>query len=137
MPKTVKSIRSIAKDTREWAEEISVQYEDSDEEHLSCLCAITSFEIFTFLLSYGFKPEFVHNRCHCFVEVNGYIVDITASQFNSKLPKIIVRKRKNLPARDREIWEPLFRCTTPKQIKKSLHDWPDEQQPIPIQKRYI
>ena len=136
MKKTLKSIQFIAKDTRKWAKNVADDYGSNDD--LFCMCAITSFEIFSILAQNGFNPEFVHNNSHCFVEVNGYVVDITARQFSHRFPNIIACKRNKLPKSKlghSSIWESRFRCTTPKEIKKSLKDWPYEQLPIPLRKK--
>ena len=54
------------------------------------MCAIASADVFRRLKAAGFKPEIWFKPDHAFVHVNGYIVDVTATQFSSRYDDVIV-----------------------------------------------
>lgn len=65
---------------------------------------------------------------HCWLEFGGYIIDLTATQFNGevkeKIPEIIFKKIEGSGNR----FLPLIK-TTFDDIKKDVTDWPRTQQP--------
>lgn len=80
-------IKDLARQAREWADENAKKHFPSD---LSQFCGIASANLFLLLKKYGFFPKIATNDCHAFVICNGYIVDVTASQFRE--PDICVVK---------------------------------------------
>lgn len=101
-----RTIKSIAKTVRRLCSEFAFShaalchpfYRKND---LRCMCAVASSFLCQVLKLYGYKSTFHvghydtkshKNSCinHCWVEVDGFIVDITVSQFNHKLPNIYI-----------------------------------------------
>jgi len=95
-------IINVARAARRWIEKYA--RENYFGEDLMCLCGIASGEIWKRLKSAGIKArihEYVesHGGGHCFVEAEGYLIDITASQYTygqQKYPKVIVRRTDNI-----------------------------------------
>lgn len=96
---TRRTLFNIVRGVRRWAEKLVTdkQYDDT----LTGLCAISSGELWKRLNAagieakiYQFKREFFGS--HCWVEAEGYLIDVTGSQF--LYPKIIIRKIDNIPA---------------------------------------
>lgn len=71
-------LRLIALKAREWAEGNRGHCPPS----LEMMCARASGELFKKLKRAGYKPELVFIEFHCFVVCEGYIIDITATQYN-------------------------------------------------------
>lgn len=89
---------NIARGTRRWAEKYASS--GNAEPSLMGLCAIASGELWKRLNAagidariYQFKREWEGG--HCWVEAEGYLIDVTGSQF--QYPKIIIRKLDNIP----------------------------------------
>ena len=78
--KTRNRIKRIAKNVRKWAEELQNKNKFWDN-HLSGMCGIASYELFKRLRRAKFKPTMCFSRGHAFVKCNGFIVDVTATQF--------------------------------------------------------
>lgn len=99
MSKEAKKIRSIAIHVRELVSDMA-SYGQSDryennyiaKRDLNGLCLYASIILKNTLLYYGYgnlKPIIATGVGHAFVICNGYIVDVTASQFGQ--PKVVVR----------------------------------------------
>jgi hypothetical protein len=132
MASTTSIIKGIAKKVRRWGEKNAFHY-GSDQEDLSCMCAITAYEIVTALRAKGIDAKFCTNRYHAFAMVDNKVIDVTASQFNSKLPKIMIGNASNFPSVSFDgvnIWSVKGRAVTPKGIKSLLKEWPSNQQPM-------
>lgn len=113
----MQKIRSIAKIVRKKCEvfaksEDSTNYDFHDHDDLSCMCAVASFVLAEALRKNGFECNVIHgkfylNGCyrseHCWVEVKNKIVDITATQFKSSIPKVYIVSDKNPQFVDKEI----------------------------------
>jgi hypothetical protein len=85
----------LAKQVRLWAETKSERYDFPTD--LSGMCCIVSRKLFRVLKANGLKPK-IHLRqarwdSHAFVVCNGWIVDVTASQFG-KIRVWVVRQEK-------------------------------------------
>lgn len=94
---TKAKIVSIATKARKWAEDYAKR--NHFKPNLACMCAIASAHLFEALTKEGLKAKIAYNSSHCFVLTNGYLVDITATQFNKvqykspiSLEKVIVVK---------------------------------------------
>lgn len=101
---------------------------------LDCYCAIASFKIWSALKKLGYSPTFVEylggkygELCryegHCFVICNGYLIDVTATQFGWKEPVVVRTFREEL------YWYITHSARTVDGIKKLLKNWPVEQKP--------
>ena len=70
---------------RLWAEERASRLDDSDPDDLSCYCAIASVKLSMLLTAAAIKHRIAmaDDLCgsHVFVLVDGWIVDVTATQF--------------------------------------------------------
>jgi hypothetical protein len=55
----------------------------NDKEDLAGMCAISTLELGKIFESYGYNPLYCTTGNHCFLIVDDYIVDATASQFGS------------------------------------------------------
>ena len=79
-----------AEKIRRWAERAN-----NNDTNLVNWCALCSYLIFKKLKKYNLDPEFcsvsIGYGSHCFVYCQGYIVDVTATQFRVKT-KVVVRK---------------------------------------------
>ena len=62
------------------------------KEDLAGMCAIASRALCTVLRSHGYRAKFVLAQyglgSHCWVELDGWIIDITATQFESNYPPV-------------------------------------------------
>jgi hypothetical protein len=117
----------------------------NDDEELGCWCAICSYEVFKRLRRAKLNPTFVQvwdgngYDGHCFVECQGYIVDVTARQFIGNLRSVEVRY--NNPGywfwvRNSQINKSVHKANTTSQIQKLVKDWPSEQNPFKNWKEY-
>lgn len=74
-------LRSIAEVARDWAlKKGQISFGSS----LCGMCAIASAHLFNELKHAGYKPVIHATDEHCWVEVSGTVVDITAMQFGYK-----------------------------------------------------
>ena len=94
-------IINVARAARRWIEKYATKNEFSKD--LMCLCGIASGEIWKRLKNAGVKARIHEYQApgegHCFVEAEGYLIDVTATQFaygGQKYPKVIVRRINNI-----------------------------------------
>jgi len=134
------TLRALAKRFRAWFLTVP-EIEEGFEEDLCCACAIASEALARFLQREGFDakfvegafdPDFEEEANHCWVEVaDKWIVDITAKQFDSKLPGVYI-----VPIDD-EDYE--VHRTGQYALRTVRKRWPREQTPLgrklPIPKR--
>lgn len=120
-----------AQSVRDWALQHNAPFD------LCCWCAICSYEIFKRLKQAHFSPVFVDVETgyggHCYVKCAGYLIDVTAQQFNRRHPPVIVVRK---PPSNDWYWsektrEDLVtrRAYTFEGIKSVLKTWPCEQKP--------
>ena len=112
---------------------------------LFCWCAICSYEIFKrlerfnpvfYLISIS-KP-FLPREGHCYIRCAGYLIDVTARQFNKRNEPIVVSRKppsnawywseKNCSAIDREYLS-IKRAYSVEEIQDLLRTWPSDQRP--------
>lgn len=124
-------IRTIARRVRRWAERVAASNNDYGAD-LAGMCAVASRQLLTELLSAGYQAKVAYQWNHCFVLVEGYIVDITATQFNQ--PKVIVRcldraKKRGLP----QYWRHTNTYKTSYGLNRRLikDHWPKHQTKTP------
>lgn len=101
-------------------------------QELAGMCAIASYCLYVDLKKAGFNPEFVAQRWgdtgfhyHCYLVIDGYIADITATQFGKN--SVCVRRDVNWKHND--FWRKDWRDY----IDPDDHDWddwPQEQNPF-------
>lgn len=86
----------IALRAREWAEGV-VRRKRLDPT-LCGMCAIASGHLHRKLRKAGFRSVLATHDAHCFVLLNGYVVDITASQFMEfERKRVLLRPLRELP----------------------------------------
>lgn len=78
---TFEKIRKIAGEAREWAERKQRKYQFFFRADLCGMCAKASGYLFELLRKEGIKAKLAINDQHCFILVDDFIVDITATQF--------------------------------------------------------
>lgn len=61
-------------------------------DNLEELCAISSATLFEEFKKHGIKAKIISNSFHCFIRIDDKIVDITATQFGTHYPKILIQK---------------------------------------------
>ena len=80
-------IKRIAHEVRKWAEDYADVHVDEslsiDPTDLMGMCAIASARLFTRVQSAGYiEARLWSNDIHCFVTYQGWVIDVTATQFN-------------------------------------------------------
>lgn len=119
-----------------------------EEKDLCCSCAISSHALGTLLEKKGYSPSIIigvyNDRKrpveeitadiinHCWVEVGGRIIDLTASQFDKKENDIVFIPTENSGKK----FIPIIR-TSVKNMKKDVIDWPTSQVPSLRNTRHI
>jgi hypothetical protein len=132
-----KQLTPIAKQVRLWAEELIKRYgRDTGwwTEDMCGLCGIASAELWSRLKEVGIGADL----CvwigvvggHVFVETGDYVLDVTATQFGSSNPKVVIY-RKRL-ARAHPYWNAVRRFYSVQQLHawQKREKWPIEQQVI-------
>src|SRR3990167_11485989 len=76
---TASSIRSVARRVRRYLDRVAI--EDGFSEDLNGLCGKAAAILYHALEHAGFNPKIAHTLGHAFVLCEGYIVDVTATQF--------------------------------------------------------
>ncbi len=96
------------------------------------MCAIASSHLLTLLVQEGLTARIAvldTEDCggHCFVECEGFMVDITASQFGERA--VEVHSLKQLPAK--VFWCAMYRVSSVDALRQLLEElqWPEEQWP--------
>ena len=104
---------------------------------LECFCGISSYIIFKYLESIGYKPKFHMMEVHCFVtfqhETGLYYVDITLQQFDIKQPKVYLCRRPvklRTYVQDFQVHVPDKSTQSHRTIKSYFKCWPNEQNPF-------
>lgn len=95
---TARRIRNAALRVRRYLER------DADTcPDLTGCCGRASAMVAHALVRDGFKPVIAHAPGHAFVLCEGYLVDVTATQFGweKEYPKVVVRK---MPSTDKRPW---------------------------------
>jgi len=95
---------------------------------LSGMCAIASFYLFRLLKKNGYKPAFAINEGHAFVVCGGYVVDVTATQFDQKR-RVVVRLLSNIDSNKHSFWQIDEKHYSEAMIQKALSSWPSDQKP--------
>jgi hypothetical protein len=119
----LETIYAIAHDVRLWAEYYA---EDADfPKDLGGLCAIASGELHARLKRNGISSTIVlyegFELGHCFVEAEGHVVDVTATQFHNVKEKVVLRPIEE--ARDWNWWTSTKRFESVRDLKNYQHGW--------------
>ncbi len=125
-------IKQIATSAREWAEKTNAELGHPYHDDLMGMCAIASMHLTNQLrrakLHRKHDISIAYNDNHCFVLVDGVIVDITATQFDAhRNEKVFVQKHEHVDHRWYYKKERSFK--EPKELKKYLKKkhWPSYQ----------
>lgn len=125
------SIRACARRAAAWAQR------QAQKPHFGSdrcgLCAIASARLCAELARAGFQPRVrvVHSARlsgHCFVECDGWLLDITATQFG--LSSVEAHPFHARPAK--EFWAPGIACDSLAELQATLlrHRWARRQVPV-------
>jgi hypothetical protein len=87
--------RQLATIVRKRAEEYAERTEGFDPKTLDSMCAIASYALVKALHKHGYKSAKLvvfedENEGHCWVEYNGYVYDVTATQFDMRRPGVFI-----------------------------------------------
>jgi len=92
-----RSIKKLGKYIRSEVEVWTKDNSDVDSYNLAGACAIASYVMYRALIKFGYKPQFIMADsgcgCHCWVELDNHVIDLTATQFNMALPKVLITKK--------------------------------------------
>lgn len=125
----MKPIEKIMKQTRNWAMRNRHKYEIPSD--LSTMCAIASAKLYKNLKENNYNPIISISQFHCWIELKGNALDITATQFN-EAPILILPKKeyyKLLREKDYLGNSGIFHYTNYKMFLKHLLLWPKSQRP--------
>jgi len=135
-----KRVISIARNVRRRIERLAKKpaYSTSPK-YLDCMCAIASYALYNELKKLGYKDvSFVEGQCkwltnndnanHCWVTLDGHIIDLTFTQFDTTARKVSVFKTSNV----------LFKQvrTNKKALNAIEKNWPPEQRPTALLQEY-
>jgi len=90
-----KALLRKLKEIREWAERVQENMPESSSTSLQNMCAPTSILIYQYLKDKANDIKIYDNRRHSFVVADGWIIDVTATQFNEDFPKILIHELEN------------------------------------------
>lgn len=119
-------IKRIASNTRKWAEKYRTQEHQDFGSDLAGMCGIAAYELFKRLDKAGLKPKYCFGDGHAFVKCDGYIVDVTATQFDDGHPEVTIRPTRSKPY---EYWKRPLEFRSRSRIIETLQedDWPSYQ----------
>jgi hypothetical protein len=122
-------IREEGEKVREWAEN------RCRISNLSGFCSICSAKLFLALQERGIDVDIVESDFHVWLESNGKIIDITATQYGTEFPPVFI-VRKSMVKKGLNHW--LEGESGLGNYLNSMDDWPSYQRPtrykIPIKK---
>lgn len=88
----LQKVRAIGRETRAWAERVAKRTGEYPRD-LCGMCAIAAGRLHKELRKAGFESVLAANSGHCFVLVKGYVVDVTATQFEGfERRKVVVER---------------------------------------------
>jgi hypothetical protein len=95
---------------------------------LTGMCGICAYFLFRALKKKNLHPAFSSNHCHSFVIIKGFVVDVTATQFDKITNKIFI---KPMPFFGwRKHWTVNHQATQSKDIPCLFDDWITSQNPF-------
>jgi len=132
MSKKATRIRKIAHGVRVWAESLVASRDEElvpwgADDDLGMMCAISSYRLFTALKKAGLKPAFAANDEHAFVICDGWIVDVTATQFghSEKVAMVML----DSDEADKSWWLVDSACRTDRELVEEFKNWETDQLP--------
>lgn len=116
----------LAREARRWIERLADERSDFIYEDMSGGCALASAYLMLLAHSRGMKAtvRLSSNHAHCYIE--GYTVDVTATQFFSSGPWVILKNPEKHPKS--RIWEWCFEAHD----LDSLLNYMDEEWPYDV-----
>lgn len=131
---TLTLIKEAAKEARKWAERYQRKFKNEFPEDLCGMCALATAKLCHELETRGLKPVAVVEdnsvEGHCFAEVEGFAVDVTATQFGEC--KLYI---KPMAKRHRFVSDSVMRkCHSLEELKQVLirQQWPKTQRPCAL-----
>ena len=124
----------IATKVRDWAEGWNAE-RDLFGNDLCGMCAIASGRLHDVLTTHGFEPLIVVSEksggCHCFILCDGYIVDITATQFPQfqDTPVVVLAYNHRNKSKLRHYNNPTYILENTNQLKvyQRTEDWEENE----------
>lgn len=117
-------IKKIALQVRQWCEKVNNDYNLFDDDFAG-MCGIASVYLYKQLKKHGMRPKIVENNAHCFIVCEGYIVDVTATQFGYR--RVFVEEF-NQAEHDGSWWSIERTFTNLKKFAKHQNkSWPTDQ----------
>jgi len=102
----LREVRSIARQARKWAEELAAKSRGEVASDLCGLCAIAAGHLHKRLRAAGLPSVLAVNSGHCFVLLGGYVVDVTATQFQGyERRRILIKKLMDLRNETEGRWQ--------------------------------
>jgi hypothetical protein len=68
---------------REEMQNLAHRHDTIGKDTLAGWCILTSYVLFHILKRRGYQPEICKNDAHAFIVLDGWYIDVTATQFNS------------------------------------------------------
>jgi hypothetical protein len=103
-------LRELAREVRRWAKKNRKRGTHTFPCNLAGMCGIASTRLCAVLQKNGFNAVICYSYYHAFVQVEDYIVDVTATQFGHA-EKVLIKESKK--AKGFYYWEPRVVCKTP------------------------
>lgn len=126
MNRKLRRIGKIARrKSEEIADELSWEYISKD---LCGFCARGSAILFNELKKRNYEPKIIEGDGHFYIECNGYIIDITATQFGD-FSKVVVRKKLSTYMKNLGYWNVLNKYNSIEAARKQQRSdgWTIEQ----------
>lgn len=108
---------------------------DINSYDLSCACAISAYITFLYFKKRGYKPVFKYSTenfdfAHCWIQFNGYSLDLTATQFDSIYYEEILFLPTSEMRRTHGIYKGASTYTNLSAVRPMFKDWSDSQNPF-------
>lgn len=131
----IEAVRPIAKKARLWAARNRSSKGRDFGETLEGMCAVAAAELHRMLCRAGFSPRIAlrnttRDGCHCFVLVEGLLVDVTATQFGLGEVEILPLDETKRLGHPFWKWSRLFDNVEDLARHLEKTQWPDEQIPL-------
>ena len=128
-PRTLNTVLDCANLSLNWLRARNVAMENHEEETLE-MCAHASAKLHELLTLQGIAGELVANDVHCYVLVGEVIVDVTANQFSSALPSVVLIEREKVDP-EQYWWIEGVRFSDVREFASHLatEGWPEHQIP--------
>lgn len=126
--RVMERVQKAAARVRQWAEDNAARVTVFPSD-LTGLCAISSMRLYTNLrrarLHHHADIKLGYNRQHCFVLVDDWVVDVTATQFGRKSYKPVTIE----PHTNVFPWKVVRKFDSAAELRKFLyaHKWPEYQ----------